>query len=150
MNLQLLASLKLLGIILYPCIPNRMHVTQETDQLYRPFKTQFLKNFDLIIKARLNNNKSLSLAPKMVGLPLLGRVDWETGFELVTGAFQKVFVPSRCIAVWRKVGAATEDGIIRACLNNLQVWKEIGHGNKEMDQVYFAIQTANDLPSMLS
>ena len=31
MNLELLASLKLLGIILYPCIPNMMHVMQETD-----------------------------------------------------------------------------------------------------------------------
>ena len=31
MNLELLARLKLLGIILYPCIPNMMHVMQETD-----------------------------------------------------------------------------------------------------------------------
>jgi hypothetical protein len=109
MNLQLLASLNLLGIILYPCIPNTMHVMQETDQLYGPFKTQFLKNLDLIIEARLNNNKSLSLPSKMVGLPLFGGVDQETSLELVTGAFQKTCVPSRCIAAWRKVGAATED-----------------------------------------
>ncbi len=44
MYLQLLASLKLLGIVLYSCILNTTHVTQETDQLYRPFKTQFSKN----------------------------------------------------------------------------------------------------------
>ncbi len=145
MNLQLLASLKLLGIILYPCVPNTTHIMQETDQLYGPFKTQFLKNLDLIIEARLDNNKSLSLAPKMVGLPLFGRVDRETGLELVTGAFQKAFVPSRCITAWRKVGAATEDGVTCACLDNPQVLKEIGHGNKETDQVYLAIQTTNDL-----
>jgi hypothetical protein len=65
MNLQLLASLKFLGIILYHCVPNTMHVTQETDQLYGPFKTQFLKNLDLIIEARLDNNKSLLLAPRL-------------------------------------------------------------------------------------
>jgi hypothetical protein len=81
----------------------------------------------------------------MVGLLLFGGVDWETGLELVTGAFQKAFVPLWCIAAWRKVGAATEDGIARACLDGLQVSKEIGHGNKEMDQVYLAIQMANDL-----
>jgi hypothetical protein len=78
MNLQLLASLKLLGIVLYPCIPNATHVMQETDQLYGLFKTQFWKNLDLIAEGRLDNNKSLLLAPKMVGLPLFGRVDWET------------------------------------------------------------------------
>jgi hypothetical protein len=33
MNLQLLATLKLIGIILYPCILNTTHLTQETDQL---------------------------------------------------------------------------------------------------------------------
>ncbi len=98
MNLQLLAILKLLGIILYPCDPNTTRITQETDQLYGPFKTQFLKNLHFIIEARLDNSKSLSLAPKMVGLPLFGGVDRETGLKLVTSAFQKAFVPSRCIA----------------------------------------------------
>jgi hypothetical protein len=72
---KLLTSLKLLDIVLYPCILNTTHVMQETDQLYGPFKTQFLKNLNLIVEARLVNNKSLSLAPKMVGLPLFGRVD---------------------------------------------------------------------------
>jgi hypothetical protein len=31
MNLQLLASLRLLDIVLYPCILNTTHVMQETD-----------------------------------------------------------------------------------------------------------------------
>ncbi len=98
MSLQLLATLKLIGIILYPCILDTMHVMQETDQLYGSFKTQFLKNLDKIVEARLDNDKSLSLAPKMVGLPLFGGVDWETGVEVETSAFQKAFIPSRCIA----------------------------------------------------
>jgi hypothetical protein len=128
MNLQLLATLKLIGIILYPCIPNTMHMTHETDQFHGPFKTQFLKILDKIVKARLDNDKSLLLAPKMVGLPLFRGIDWETRVEVETGAFQKAFVPSHCLAAWRKVGAATEDGITRACLNNLQVMKEIRDG----------------------
>ncbi len=105
---------------------------------------QFLKNLDRIVEARLNHQQSLSLAPKLVGLPLFGGIDRETGEELETGAFQYAFVPSRCIAAWRKVGAATEDGITRACLNNKQVMKEMGVV-KETDEVYAAIQMANDL-----
>ena len=31
-NLKLLAKLRMLGFILYPCVPNTTHVTQETDQ----------------------------------------------------------------------------------------------------------------------
>jgi hypothetical protein len=81
MNLKLFSTLKLIGIILYPCVPNTMHVTQETDQSYGPFKMQFLKNFDRIVEARLNHQQSLSLAPKLVGLPLFGGIDQETGEE---------------------------------------------------------------------
>jgi hypothetical protein len=40
-NLSLLTKLRLLGFVLYPCMPNTMHVTQETNQNYGPFKTQF-------------------------------------------------------------------------------------------------------------
>jgi hypothetical protein len=93
---------------------------------------------------RLDNNKSLLLAPKMVGLPLFGGVDQETGLEVETYAFQEAFVPSRCISAWRKVGAATDNGITRACLDDVQV-KAIGDGNKDTDQLYLAIQMANDL-----
>ena len=51
MNLNLLARLRHLGFILHPCISDTMHVTQETDQLYGPFKTQFLENLNLICEA---------------------------------------------------------------------------------------------------
>ncbi len=103
-----------------------------------------MKKLDRIVEARLNHQQSLSLAPKLVGLPLFGGIDRETGEELETGTFQYAFVPSRCIAAWRKVGAATEDGITRAYLNDKQVMNEMGVV-KETDEVYAAIQTANDL-----
>ena len=61
MSLNLLARLRHMGFILYPCVPNTTHVMQETDQLYCPFKTQFLENLDLICEARLQKNVSLSL-----------------------------------------------------------------------------------------
>ncbi len=60
------------------------------------------------------------------------------------GAFQQTFIPSRCKAAWTKVGAAMPDGITRACLGNPQVMKELGDG-KDTDELYKAIQTANDL-----
>jgi hypothetical protein len=145
MNLELLATLKLIGIILYPCVPNMMYMTQETDQLYGLFKTQFLKNLDKIVKARPDKNKSLLLAPKMVGLLLIGGVDQETGIKVEMGAFQKSFVPSRCLAAWQKVGAATKDGITHTCLNNPQVMKKIGDGKETDDETYAAVQMANDL-----
>jgi hypothetical protein len=144
MNLQLLTTLKLIGIILYPCVPNTTHVTQETDALYGPFKTQFLKNLDRMVEARLDLGQSLLLVPKLVGLPLFGGMDCDTGEELETGAFQYAFQPSRCIAAWRKIGAATNKGITRACLNDKQVMREIGDG-KDTDDVLAAIQKANDL-----
>ncbi len=80
MNMKLLAKLRLLGFVLYPCVTNTTYVTQETDQTYGPFKTQFLSNLDLIVDARLEANKSLSLQPKFVGLPLFGGIDPESGW----------------------------------------------------------------------
>ena len=70
--------------------------------------------------------------PKMVGLPLFGSIDWETGVEGDMGAFQKAFVPLHCLAAWWKVGAATVDGITHACLNNPQVMKDIDDGKERM------------------
>jgi hypothetical protein len=67
-----------------------MHVTQETDQNYWPFKTQFLQNLEDIVDARLKaKKKSLSLQPKFVGLPLFGGVNRETVYkvEVADGAF---------------------------------------------------------------
>ena len=61
MNLNLLAKLRLLGFVMYPCVPNTTHVTQETDQNYGPFKTQILSNLVLIVDKRLMAKKSLSL-----------------------------------------------------------------------------------------
>jgi hypothetical protein len=149
MYLELLAALKLLGIIIYPCVPNTTHVTQEMDQLYGPFKTQFLKNLDLIVEARLDAGKSLSLAPKMVGLPLFGGIDRDTGCDVEIGAFQRAFTPSQCVAAWGKVGAATEDGVTRACLSDPQVMKELGDGT-DTDEVYKAIHKQMTLLFMLS
>jgi hypothetical protein len=128
-NLSLLSKLRLLGFVLYPCVPNTTHITQDTDQNYGPFKTQFTQNPEDIIDARLNAKKSLSLQPQFVGLPLFGGVDRETGYrvEVADSLFQKGFRNERCLAAWKRVGAALEDGLITgACLDNPKVLCDLG------------------------
>ena len=121
-------------------------MTQETDQNYGPFKTQFLSNLDLIVDKRLTAKKSLSLQQKFVGLPLSGRVDRDTQFNVEVDAFQKAFVRSKCLAAYKKVGAATPEGITRACLNNPQVLQNISDDGDEDDttKLQWSIQAAND------
>jgi hypothetical protein len=63
MNLNLLARLQRLGIVMYPGIPNMTNMSQETDQQYGAFKTQFTINFDTILEGRINTGVSLSLQP---------------------------------------------------------------------------------------
>ena len=54
-------------------------------------------------------------------MPLIGRVNRDTQFNIEVGAFQKAFIRSKCLAAYKKVGAATPEGIARACLDNPQV-----------------------------
>ena len=91
MNLKLLTKLRLLGFVLYPCVPNTTHVMHKLDQNNSPFKTQFLCNLDLIVDARLEANKSLSSQPKFVGLPLFGGIVPESECNIKVSAFQKTF-----------------------------------------------------------
>ena len=119
-------------------------MTQETDQNYGPFKTQFLSNLELIVDARLEKNKSLSLQPKFVGLPLFRGVDHKTELQVNLGAFQKGFAHLKCLAAWKKVSTATPEGITRACLNNPQVLKLLGN-DKDTNQLHWSVQAANDL-----
>ena len=97
------------------------------------------------IEGRLDSKKSLSITSTMVGLPLFGGVDMDTGITVSPDAFQKAFAPSQCLAVWQKVGAVSKDGrITRACLNDLQVLQEIGD-NEDTNRLFYAVQNANDL-----
>jgi hypothetical protein len=106
------------------------HVTQETDQNYGPFKTQFLSNLDLIVDARLTANKSLPLQPKFMGLPLFGGVDTKTAFNVEVGSFQKAFIPLNCLSAWKKVGAATPEGVTYACLDNPKILRSSDDSNE--------------------
>jgi len=121
MNIRLLTKLRRLGFILYPCVPNTTHVTQETDRCYGPFKTQFAINLDNLVDARLKKDKSVSLQPKLVGLPVFGGYDAQSEFNIEVSAFQRGFNRDMCVLAWEKVGAATKNGITRRCLEDKTV-----------------------------
>eukprot|EP00804_Cyclotella_cryptica_P014587 CCRYP_020639-RA/>CCRYP_020639-RA protein AED:0.30 eAED:0.30 QI:0/0/0/1/0/0/3/0/271 len=53
MELGFLGEARTLGFIIYPGVPNTTAVTQETDQSYGTFKTQFVKNLKILSDARL-------------------------------------------------------------------------------------------------
>ncbi len=103
MNIRLLSTLRHLGFILYPCVPNTTYVTQETDQCYGPFKTQFAINLDNSVDARLMKDKNMSLQPQLVGLSVFGECDNESEFYIEVSAFQRGFNRDMCISVWEKV-----------------------------------------------
>ncbi len=107
MNIELLVELHLLGFYLYPSVPNTTAVSQETDQNYGPFKTQFQKNLAAVVmEQRLEQNKSVSLQPWIVGLIVFGGTDPVTGFELIDCAFKAAFSKKACLNAWAKLGAA--------------------------------------------
>ena len=89
--------------------------------------------------------KSLSLQPKFVGLLLFGGVDCETKFNVEVGAFQKAFVRPKCLAAYKKVGAATPEGVTRACLDNPQVLRSSDNNNNNIGELNWSIQNANEL-----
>ncbi len=125
-------------------VPNTTHMTQEIDELYGPFKTQFLENLDLICEARLQKNVSLSLQPMFVGLPLFGGTGTKTSCNIEVSAFKQSM--SKCVQAFEGVGAAIKDGVNRACLQDMQDirMRSIGDGDNEADMLQHVVETANN------
>ncbi len=82
-------------------------MSQETDRNYGPFKTQFRKNLAAVTDQRLEQNKSVSLQPWIVGLIVFGGTDPVTGFELMDCAFTAGFSKKACLNAWAKVGGSS-------------------------------------------
>jgi hypothetical protein len=99
-----------------------------------------------MVDARLEANVTLSLQPKLVGLPTFGGIDRDTGYNVEVSAFEQGFSREKCLASWRKVGAATDQGVTRACLNSKQVMRLIGDGGDDNNETLLrhSVQVAND------
>jgi len=65
--------------------------------------------------------KSMSLQHKFVGLPLIGRIDCETQFNVEVGAFQKAFVRSIRLTAFKKAISETLERVTHVCHDNSQV-----------------------------
>ena len=121
-NPDLLASLRTLGFVLYPVVPNTTAVSQETDQVYRLFKSIFCKHLDKISSGQKRNNKPVSFAPSLVGLFVFGGTDPETNISGWRNAFVIAFSKEKCLHSWSKVGAAP---FTMACLESETVRHEL-------------------------
>ena len=141
LNLDLLADLRTSGFILFPGVPNTTAVTQETDQNYGPFKTQYCKNLDVVVDERIKQKRSTSLPPWQVGLIIFGGVDPETNI-IVESACEQGFSREACKHAWEKVGAAP---LTRECLTNKKVRRSIGDGSADYQQLLLNIQDTNDV-----
>ena len=87
LEIDFLVEAHTLGFIIYPSDPNTMAVTQETDQSYGPFKSNFAQNLKALSDARINGGFPTSLAPWMVGLLVFGGTDPVSQFVVSESAF---------------------------------------------------------------
>ena len=84
LNMSLLAHLREHGRYPYPGVPNTTAESQETDQNYGPFMTQFHKNLETIVHVHL---AAKELQPFKVGIFVFGGNDLVTGYKLTDCAF---------------------------------------------------------------
>ena len=56
------------------------------------------------------------------------------------------FLNANCVCAFKRVGAATKDGVTCACLQDMQVRQSIGGGDKKTDAMHIAVQEANSTP----
>ena len=66
-KLDMLAYIRAFGVYCYPGVTNTTQVTQETDQNYGTFKSNFRQNLETLSQARFDLDKTLMITD----LPLL-------------------------------------------------------------------------------
>ncbi len=79
-----------------------------------------------------------------MGLPLFGGIDTNTSCNIEVSAFEQAFSKSKCVLPFERIGAATMDGVARACLQDMHVMRSIGDGDDESDMLKHVVQTANN------
>jgi len=139
LQIELLAKLRFLGVYLYPCVPNTTVVTQETDQTYGMFKSQYRQNIELLVDECVRQGLSISVPQYKHGLLVFGGVDDETKLELES-AFEIGFLRQRCLDSWGKNGAAPPT---RKCFDDPQVRKSIGM-DKDYALLVNSVQEVNE------
>jgi hypothetical protein len=86
LQVALLAKLRYLGVYLYPCVPNTMSMTQETDRTYGMFKTRYRRNLELLCDEMVRLDKTVLVPQHKHVLLVFGGLDDGTGLELALRA----------------------------------------------------------------
>ncbi len=84
-----------------------MTVTQETDQSYGPFKTQFQNNLKILSDSRLIANYTTGLLPWMNGLVVFGGTDTISSVVISCSAVDIAFSTEQNCAMWEKCSTAS-------------------------------------------
>jgi len=102
MNIDMLADLRLQGVYVIPGVPNTTHATQETDQSYGLYKSNYRANLEKLSEARQRIRKRIMVSD----LPLLvfGGYDYISKISL-KNAFEIAFSKERTLGCWRKCRA---------------------------------------------
>jgi hypothetical protein len=96
LQLELLAKLRFIGMYLYPCVPNMTAVTQEMDCMYGKFKSQYRRNFELLVDKQVNQDMSVSVPQYKHGLLVFGSIDEDTGglkLESILDSLRRIALP---------------------------------------------------------
>ena len=118
-------------------------VSQETDQNYGSFQTQFRKNLQIVVDERNEQKQVVNLVPWVVGLIAFGGTDTKVvDGPTLQSAFQHGFLREQCIAVWEKVGAVP---LSRRCLQNSKVQRSIGDGTENQQLEVIQTQSVNEI-----
>ena len=140
-NMDLLARLRMRGVILYPGVPNTTSVSQETDRNYGLFKSVYRENIENFAANCEKAGKSTSASVALIGLFVFGGKDPLTSDEY-KNAFQAAFCKEKNLSAWSKVGAAP---LTRACLYDEQVRHELGGDEEDpMADEFRKIQEKNN------
>jgi hypothetical protein len=124
------------GVVIYPSVPNTTHVTQEMDQVYGGFKTDYRKSLQELLRQKMDlwtpTSTTTSTAKSFTGQVKLSadhfgkmifgtHADDHEQLEL-PNLWSKHFSQQNLLEMWAKVGVVP---LTRACLSDKQVQRVI-------------------------
>ena len=118
-NLNMLTKLRMLGVYLVPGVPNMTAVSQETDQSYGIFKSNYRGNLEKLAEDRFSRGKTLKITDLTT---LVFGVEEDNNPLGLFNAFVLAFSVKKNLHAWRAVGACP---LTRACLDSDKVRHEL-------------------------
>jgi hypothetical protein len=107
-NEDLAARLRLMGIDLYPLLPNATHIMQLMDQLFSYFKHVFRKNVETVATYNITQNHGKDVA---ISRPMLARLVYggpvnpdDDNSPILSNCIEESFTPDKIKKGWDKIG----------------------------------------------